>query len=240
MTFGMKRVENGESLAEIEYIRGPEFIFTSPNTLLFLTGSPLSGKSTIAPIIASSIEGCVQQSMDIIRILAQEIESYKPVHERNPFVHYGSCDSYTLIGDGTYSPLSLVRGFNAYAEAVSSLLIGIISKLETQGVRNVLFEGVQLTPILAKPYLIDNNHLIIVTSNEAKLRTNRDKLFGEKQELQERYSVEKLLLLQDEILRQSREISSNKVLLVDNTGGFSTTASRITNLLLSKGVIKPK
>lgn len=240
MTFGMKNPESRESLGRIEYRRGPEFAFTSPNTLLFLTGVPLSGKSTIAPIVASSIEGCAQQSTDIVRLFAQEIEARKPENERNPFVKFGSCDSYLLIGDGSYSPESLIQGFKAYSEVVVSILRGIIPKLETQGVRNVLFEGVQLTPTLVAPFLGDSNKLIIVESNESKLRSNFNKRYGENQELQERYSVTKLLLLQNEILRQSKQIPSSKVMHVNNSGNVSATVLGITSLLLSEGVIRPK
>ena len=234
----MKRVEGLESTGNIEYRRGPEFIFTNPNTLLFLTGAPLSGKSTIAPIIASSIEGCAQQSMDIVRLMAQEVEAHKSENERNPFVQYGSCDSYTLIGDGSYSPESLVDGFNEYSSAVTSLLTRIIPKLETQGVRNVLFEGVQLTPHILAPYLVDSNRLIIVTSSEEKLLSNRGKLFAEDHKLLDRYSIDRLLLLQDEILRQSRDIPSDKILCVDNTQDYRTTVSSIISSLLSGGVIQ--
>jgi len=177
--------------------------------------------------------------MDIIRLFAQQMEAFKPVSERNPFVQYGSCDSYALVGDGSYSPESLVEGFNAYSEAVSSLLAGIIPRLETQGVRNMLFEGVQLTPSLVAPYLVGDNRLIIITSSEPQLRSNIDKLFGENQELKERYSIERLLLLQAEILRQSREISPDRLLQVDNTEKVSTAVSTITGLLLINNVIQP-
>ena len=236
----MTRVEVLESTGNAEYGRRPEFTFTNPNTLLFLTGAPLSGKSTIAPIIASSIEGCAQQSMDIIRLMAQETEAYKPENERNPFVQYGSCDSYVFVGDGSYSPENLVGGFNAYSEAVTSLLTRIIPKLETQGVRNVLFEGVQLTPRILAPYLVDSNRLIIVTSSEEQLLKNRDKLFGEDHKLLDRYSIDRLLLLQDEILRQSKDVPSDKILCVDNTQDYDTTVSSIISLLLSGGVIQPQ
>lgn len=55
-----------------------------------------------------------------------------------------------------------------------------------------------------------------------------------------RYATEKLLTLQEEILRQSKEIPRNKLLIVDNTGDYSLAVSKIINFLLEQGVIKPK
>lgn len=235
--FGMNKIER---LSQPEVIRGPEYKFTRQGTLIFLTGVPLSGKSTIAPLIASSIEGCTLQPMDIIRLVAQEIESHKPERERSPFVNYGSCDSYVAIEDGSYSPQSLLLGFNAYSEIVSSPLRNIIPKLEVQGAQNVLFEGVQLTPSIVMSYLNSNSKLIIVTSNAQKLESNRRKMFGDNTELIERYSTDRLLLLQEEILKQSREIPEEKVAYFDNTGDYRNAVVNILQFLLDRRVIEPR
>lgn len=215
----------------------PEYSFVNPNTLLFLTGTPLSGKSTIAPLVASHVEGCTVQNMDIIRPLAQEMEMRKPEGERNPFVRYGSCDSYVLVDDGSYSPQNLISGFNSYARAISALLTRIVPRLEAQGAQSVLFEGVQLTPQIVSPFLTDDSKLIIITSNEAKLSANRDKKFGQDTELLERYSLERLLLLQEEIIGQGREIVPNKTFFVDNSTDYPDSVMRIIRLLLAEGVI---
>ena len=150
--FGMRN-EARDFSAIVERRVVPEFRFNSPDTSIFLTGVPLSGKSTIAPIISSSIEGCLTQSMDIIRLIAQRMDEAKPVAKRNPFVRFGSCDSYLFVGDGSYSEQSLVEGYNSYSSAVFSVLGDIVPKMEVQGVQNVLFEGVQLAPSLVAPYL---------------------------------------------------------------------------------------
>jgi len=220
-------------------IRRPEYRLSSPNTLMFLTGAPLSGKSTIAPLITSSVEGLTLQPMDIIRLLAQEVENIKPENQRNPFVNVGSCDSYTLIEDGKYSPERLIQGFNIYSEAVSSLLTGIIPKLEAQGVRDLLFEGVQLTPRIVAPYLDGNNRLIIITSNQPMFSSNRKKVFGENEELVDRYSDEKLLAIQQEILSQARQLPQDKVLYIDNTREYTDAATEIVRILRKTGVIRP-
>lgn len=215
----------------------PEYSFVNPNTLLFLTGVPLSGKSVVTPLVASMIEDCTVQNMDIIRILAQEMETRKPESERNPFVRYGSCDSYLFVGDGSYSPQSLVTGFNYYARAVSSLLTGIIPGLEVQGAQKVLFEGVQLTPEIVSPFLTGNNKLIVITSDEARLSANRNKRYGEDKELLERYSLDRLLLLQGEIMRQSQQVPPDKIFFVDNSGDYLDSTVRIIRLLIAGGVI---
>lgn len=219
-------------------IRKPEYKLSGPNTLIFLTGAPLSGKSTIAPLVVSCIEGCTLQPMDIIRLLAQEVEAQNPENERNPYVNYGSCDSFTLVGDGSYSPENLIQGFNYYSEAVSSLLTSIIPKLEAQGVRDLLFEGVQLTPSIVSPFLKGNNRLIVVTSDESKFASNRGKVFGENLELVDRYSTERLLLIQAEILKQAADIPDDKVCRVHNTGEYTDSATEIIQFLLEGKVIK--
>lgn len=234
--FGMSEIEK---LNNIELARSPKYRFIQQGTLVFITGVPLSGKSTIAPLITSLIENCTLQPMDIIRLIVQEIENHKPEAERSPFVNYGSCDSYVAIGDGSYSPQSLIAGFNAYSEIVCSPLCSIIPRLEVQGTQNVLFEGVQLQPSIVTPYLNGNNKLIIVTSNAQKLESNRRKMFGDNVELNERYSTDKLLLLQDEIVRQSRQISKNSLFCVDNTGDFRNTTIQVIHFMLKTGTIEP-
>lgn len=227
-----------EGMRTPKHINRPEYRFVTPNTLIFIAGAPLSGKSTIAPLIASAIEGCTMQSMDIIRLVAQEIDRNKPENQRNPFVTYGSCDSYVFVGDGSYSPEHLIKGFNEYSKAVSSVLTGIIPKLELQGERNVLLEGVQLAPSLVIPYLINNNKLIIVKSDASRINAIRNALFTGNQELIDRYSTEKILLLQEEILRQSKDISADKVFYVDNTGEYTDTVSKIIQFLLNMHVVR--
>lgn len=217
----------------------PEYEFTSQKALLFLAGVPLSGKSTIAPLVAASVKGCAIQSMDIIRLMAQELEKTKPEKLRNPFVHYGSCDSYKLVGDGQYAPQSLIDGYMAYSRAVSSLLGLVVPKLEAQGVQNLLFEGVQLAPDIVEPYLGGKDaRLIILRTNESRLISNRREIFGDNAEMIERYSTERLLVLQEEILRQSRKIPSDKVTIIDNIGEYTDTASQVLQFLLKTGLIK--
>lgn len=219
-------------------MKTPEYKFTHSDTVLFITGVPLSGKSTVAPLVAASIESCTVQPMDIFRLISQKLEEYKPEKERNPFVQVGSCDSYTCVGDGRYTPENLIIGFNKYAEVVCALLEVVIPKLEVRGVRNVIFEGVQLTPEIVAPYIITrNNRLIIVTSSENKLAKNRRKLFGNDRELQEQYSGEKLMLLQDEILRQSQTLPKETFKIIDNTGEYTQTVDKLLQYLLESKVI---
>lgn len=219
-------------------LQRPELQFRDPSTILFITGVALVGKSSIASIVGSSIQGCIVQNMDIVRILAQQADEMKPEAERNPFLRYGSCDSYAFVGDGSYSPESLVAGFNCYASAVGSLLTTIVPKLESQGAQKVLFEGVQLTPQVVSAFLNNDNKLIVVTSNESRLASNLSKKYGDDQELLERYSVDKLLLLQREFKRQSEEIDSNKILFIDNTFDYRDSAVRILRSLIACGVIE--
>lgn len=217
-----------------------DYAFARQGTILFLTGTPLSGKSTIARLLSSLIEDCFLQQMDILRIVAQDIENRKPESERNPFVNYGSCDSYMATGDGTYSPESLIAGFNAYSEVVSSYLDIVVPRLEVQNAQNLLFEGVQLTPSVVRQYLTNNNRIIILTSDALTLSVNRKKAFGNNTHLTDRYSTEKLLHLQEEIIRQSREIPKDKLTYVSNTGSYEETAIQIIHYLFDSHVIERK
>lgn len=217
-----------------------EFVFRKSETSIFLTGVPLSGKSTIAPRVAAQIEGCETQSMDIFRLFANAFEDLKPDAEQNRFVRYGSCDSYLHIGDGKYTPDRLVEGFRRYALGVSSLLKIIYPSLEAQGARNLLFEGVQLTPEAVKDYLFGDNKLIIVRADIQRLRDNREKLYGRNQQMEERYSDESLLLIQDEILRQSRLLDPNTYFIVENTADYAKAVDEITQFLTKTEVIVRK
>jgi 2-phosphoglycerate kinase len=217
----------------------PSYKFTNPNTLLFLTGVALAGKSTIAPLISSSIEGCALQSMDILRILAKTIENYKPKEIRTAFLSRGSLDSYELLGDGSYSPESLIKSFNLYSQAVSSLLHIIIPELESRGERNMLFEGVQLTPSIVKPYLMKNNIQIILHASKERLQKNKTTFCSKDQNVKESwYPIDRLLLLQEEIVTQSKKLPQNSVHIVENVGSETDTAQAIINYLLENNIIK--
>ncbi len=216
------------------------FTLTQQNTLLFLTGAPLSGKSTIAPYISSAIESCSLQPMDIMRLVSQMIQQEKPAHERNPFVYLGSCECYELIGDGTYTKESLIEGYNKYSEAIFGPAAWMFPKFETQGEHNVLFEGVQITPRLVRDYLNHKNKLIIITSNEKQLRENTIRLYGEEPNLLDRYSTDKLLAIQEELIKQTSVLKKDDFLIVENTGDYKKPVKEIFEFLLSNNVVKLK
>lgn len=66
---------------------------------------------------------------------------------------------------------------------------------------------------------------------------NRREIFGDDKEMTERYSTEKLLVLQDELLRQSKEIPSGKVVTINNVGEYTDTASEVIRFLSKTGLI---
>jgi hypothetical protein len=178
--------------------------------------------------------------MDILRLTAQMVEEQKPIELRSPFVNYGSCDSYKAIGDGSFTPESLIEGFRRYSEIVSDSLSFILPKLEAQGAKDVLFDGVQTTPDIVKRHMNDSTILIVLTSSESRLRKNATKMFGEEQWLLDRYSPDKLMLLQNEILRQTNDFLKDKLLIVDNSGELSDSAYKIMDHLLFRGMISQK
>lgn len=209
----------------------------SPNTRLFITGVPLSGKSTLTPLLNAKIEGISSQNMDILRIVAIAMENLKPEPERDIFVTKGSCDSYLLIGDGKYSPPSLIEGYKKYSQAVCELLKIVIPQLEAQGAQNMIFEGVQLMPSLIAQYLNSNSRLIIVLSNPTMLKANAMKIFGQEEGLLERYNSERLIILQEEIQKQGLELPSRMVIQVENDSTPDYAAQVILAYLQAEGII---
>ena len=123
---------------------------------------------------------------------------------------------------------------------VSYYLKSIIPKLEAQNSQNVLFEGVQLTPSIVAPYLTGNNRIVIVTTNAKKIETNRNEKFGGDIEMSARYSTDKLLLLQDEITRQGRDIPEDRIFYVGNTDNYMSTVEDIISYLFTTNVIGKK
>jgi len=216
----------------------PKYEFTREGTLLFITGVALSGKSTIAPLLAVSIKNCNIQCMDMMRLVAQGIEDNKSKRERNPFIYFGSCDSYRAIGDGSYSAKNLVTGYREYSKIVCRFLDSIIVRLEEQNASNVIFEGVQLMPSIVAPYLKANNKLIIITADSDKLEQRRKQYYAGIPFLLERYTTEKLELIEGEILRQKRKLSDKSVFVIDNNEEYLQVASKIIDFLLKSKTIK--
>ena len=90
-----------------------------------------------------------------------------------------------------------------------------------------------------QPYLTENNKLVIVTTNAAQLDKNLSKLFREEPEMLARYSIEKILLIQEELLNQAETLEGNKVLTITNTADLSSPVNKILNFLSSTKVIEP-
>lgn len=236
MTFGMMKPE----FTSISEIYEPAYRFARPGTLLFVNGAPLSGKSTVSLSLAANIYGCNVQNMDILRLAAQEVDKMRPTIVQEEVLMYGSCDSYRAVGNGAYSPEALITGYRRYSEATCWLMHRIIPSLEKQGASDVLFEGVQLLPSTVGKYLNSHNKMITITSNPQNLLDNRNKLFGvELEEMNERYSVDKLMMVQQEIIRQTKTLSTDQFYHANNTGRYIETVKSILNFLNSSGVIVP-
>lgn len=212
--------------------------FKEPETLLFLNGAPLSGKSTIASFLGSRILDCTVQSMDMIRLISCSRNRTLPPALREPTLEYGSCDSYRAIGDGSYSRDALLGGYRQYSRATCHLLNDIIPGFEAQGTGSVVFEGVQLLPEIIGEYLVSNvkNNFIMVKSTEKKLDANRVMKYGAQPSLlTERYSTDKLLLIQSEIIAQAQLLPSEQVLTVQNTGTYVEAVDQIIVFLRNNG-----
>ncbi|HSX35771.1 MAG TPA: hypothetical protein VLH84_02445 [Patescibacteria group bacterium] len=225
---------------ETVVVAEPAYRFTIPGTLLFMSGAPLSGKSTVAPLVAANIAGCVIQNMDLMRYAAQTIDGALPEADREPTMMFGACDSFEAIGDGSYSPGTLIQGYNRHAAALCQILHGIIPGLEAQGANNVLFEGVQLLPDVIGQYLGEKNRMIVVTSDEDRFARNRQQLFGDSASRRaEHYSTDRLMLIQDELLRQADRLDAEQVFRAENTGSYVSAAAQVLGFLGAVGTIEP-
>lgn len=219
-------------------IKKPKYSFVKSNTLIFFCGTPISGKSTLAPHLTASIENCIMQSMDVIRLLSQEFELTKPKAQQNPFVFFGSTDAYTQIGDGSYSSASLIQGFKNYSIAVSQLLFFVFARLNPEDIENMVIEGVQLLPEIVAPFLKGNNRLVILTTTERQIALNRQSVFGDDLELHVKYSTDKLMLIQNEFKRQAENLPKDKVFIAKNIGNYEDTIRNILQFLTNYGSIK--
>lgn len=214
--------------------------FIGGNSRIFLTGAPLSGKSTISPQLVSKIDDCTLQNMDILRLMAQMLEDQKPEKERNPFAYLGSCDAYKAIGDGTFNSDSLISGFREYSSVVCKTLDFILPKLEAQGAKNAIFEGVQLLPKLIKKHINDTTRVILVTTTSKSFDRNSSKTFGNVEWLLDRYSTDKLISIQNELVEEVSKLPKDRALIVKNESIDQTVENILEFLINSKLVIELK
>lgn len=216
-----------------------KFDFIKPHNVIFFTGAPLSGKSTIAPELNARFNNSVMQHMDVIRLLSQEVELQKPEDQRNNFVFYGSTDAYKLVGDGSYSPERLVEGYRLYSMAVSRLLFSVFNKLNPEDIDNMTIEGVQIMPELVAPHLKrDGSGLIVLTADEKQFTHNRNKVFSD-DTIKAKYSNDRLMLVQNEILRQTNGLPKDKVMIAENTGNVDQVVGMMLQFLTKNNFITP-
>ena len=217
-----------------------EYRFIEPGSVVFLTGTPLSGKSTIAPIVSMQIENCAMQHMDVIRLLSQQIELIKPEGQRNNLVMFGSTDAYTQIGDGTYSDAALIEGYKQYSKAVTKHFFAVLNQLNPEDISNMFIEGVQLLPEIVAPYLQSHpGLLIILTSNNNTLQTRVEERYIDPT-VQSKYRPKMLQLIQDTLLDQSKIISQKNLLVIKNNLEPLNTANAIIKSLIKKRVLLPR
>jgi len=115
-----------------------------------------------------------------------------------------------------------------------------ITRFYSSQTRDVVFEGVQLIPDIVQEHLNKNSRLILITSTEKRLSENAKRMFGEEKWLLDRYSPEKLLLLQNELIRQTKTFPKDQLIIIDNSGEILDSAIEIMNYLLTSGEIERK
>jgi 2-phosphoglycerate kinase len=176
--------------------------------------------------------------MDIVRIFAQMIEEQKPKLKRNKFVQFGSCDSYTLVGDGTLSNSNIIEGFKLYSQAVFEPVKQILPKLETQGCEHLILEGVQIAPDLVSSYLSESARLVVITASLGQLTRNKAQIFGDNKVLESRYSNEVLSLVQNEVIRELEDLKPGNYAVFENDKKPEDCRDEILDYLLSTGYLE--
>jgi len=117
----------------------------------------------------------------------------------------------------------------------------VLPKLEAQGVKDIIFEGVQLTPKNISKYLKNSqNKLIIIKSNRERLLKNRDKLFGNNQTMINRYNLDRIMLVQEEIIKQTLKLERDKFFIAENNNDYLETVKSILKYLEEYGIVRAK
>lgn len=225
-------------------VRGPKYEFSNTGSLVFVTGAPMSGKSTVSPLISSAIENCSSQNMDVFRLLMGREDEGLPAEQRNPVLQYGSCDSYLAVGSGEYSEESLIEGFCRNSAAICAPLEYVIPKLEVQGAQNMLFEGVQLLPSIVSRYMRSNpnSRYLVITSSGDAYDERRDAMFrGADYEFGRKYTRERLQAIEGHIIEESGQLPEGTVYVLDNSeASAAEVASLALDFLCESGLIIPK
>jgi 2-phosphoglycerate kinase len=214
-----------------------KYRFVHPNSVLFLNGPPLSGKSTLAPELAHHIDNCIVQHMDVLHLVSQYVEEQKPLSERNEFLFYGSTDAYKLIDDGSYSEEHLLAGFKKYSAGVAQFIFSILDDLNPENIDNMVVEGVQIMPELVAEYLKRAGYaLLLMVTSPDQFDQNRDNVFSDEQTKQ-KYPDTMLLSLQRELISQTRELPEEKYCIIENTGNLELMVCKVIIFLLENKII---
>lgn len=214
------------------------YSYILPHNVLFLTGAPLCGKSTIASILNACIVDSAIQHMDLIRLLSENMENKKPINKRNKFVGLSSVDAYKEIGNSEYSTDNLILGYKLYSEAVSQLILSVLDKLNPEDIDHLIMEGAQLLPELTAPYLSRPGYgIIVLKTTEEQFNIHRENVFSE-QNLRDKYSNEKVISIQNELIKQAEKINSKKVFIVENNGTPETVVLKILEMLEINNLIR--
>lgn len=224
-------------------VSASNFTFSQEGSLIFVTGAPLSGKSTIAPLVTSSIDGCSMQNMDIFRLMMGREDEMKADSQKDAVLQFGSCDSYMTIGDGEYSEQSLIEGYIRNSRAVCKPLDYVIPKLEVQGAQNILFEGVQLLPSIVRKFMQtnQNSRFVIVTSTAEDLEARRGLLYtGEGYEFGRKYTSDRLELISHYLVSEAQQLPYKRVCVVDNSSTCVDAAEEVLGFLQTSGLITKK
>lgn len=204
------------------YVFNPEtnlpvlsYKFTDQETNIFIAGAPLSGKSSFAPLLAACIQGAIPQNYDIFRGILIADDDQLPPSQQDKFLRLGSCDAFSALDDGRYTPGRLIEGYRQHAKAMCKPLGVLFSSMSIQGSCNVIFEGVQLSAENVSPFMRPEDVYMVLTASDKQFLDRISKRYGNDIDLRTRYSADRLSLVQDEIVAQAHNYFSGQELVID-------------------------
>jgi 2-phosphoglycerate kinase len=190
--------------------------------IIFISGIPASGKSTLAVKLAAKLNFKVCIGVD-------EIKEVVKHYDKNPFIKRSSHNCWQLLG--ARSDKNILKGYEKYCFGMTAGVSAIINQSRKTG-ENLIIEGVQLLPKLYSKFNNFNCFHFVLVSNFDRLHQNRIK-----QKITERHQIQtdvwskkekELKLIQLELIRQAKKCK-NCYLLAEK--GINEKIKRIITTL---------
>lgn len=171
--------------------------------IIFISGIPATGKSTLAIKLAAKLDIKVCVGVD-------EVKEVVKIYDKNPFVHRSSHDCWQLIGERNKK--NILLGYKKYCYGLKNGVGSIINRSKNNG-ENAIIEGVHLLPEIYLKTSELNVFYFLITSNFGFIhKKNIKKRLIERHKMQddvwsERYP--ELKIIQNEMIMSANKFRCN-------------------------------